>query len=130
MGVLAPLKPLAGFLVGAALGAALATVYDPVGVLMGGYRGWGAVGAPLSWAAAFGSGLLAARTAVRFEILVAALSVLAGAALVKSAGDPTLPLLDWHAVFYGGLYPIFAFFGGAAVHARRRERRGAEPSPR
>ena len=108
------LKPLTGFLVGTALGAALATVYDPIAVLMGGYRGWGAVGALLSCAAAFGAGLLAARMAGRFEIPVAAL----------------LPLLDWHAVFYGGLYPIFAFFGGAAVHARRRERRGAEPSPR
>lgn len=124
------LRPLTGVLLGAALGAALATVYDPIAVLMGGYGGWGVVGAPLSWAAAFGAGLLAARIAGRFEITVATLSVLAGAAMAQS-GATDLPLLDWHAVFYGGLYPIFAFFGGALVRARRHERRrGAEPFPR
>ncbi len=121
----AALKPLAGFSMGAILGAALALVYDPIGFLLGGYGRSGLVSALLAFclslALAFGAGLLAAHIAGRFEIPVAALSVLAGAALVES-GAPDLPLLDWHVVFYGGLYPVFAFFGGAVVYARRHER--------
>lgn len=132
MGTLAPPKPLAGFIIGATLGAALALVYDPIAILLGG-SGAGAAPALLAVlvpaAAAFGAGLLAARIAGRLEVPVATLSVLVGAAIAQS-WTSDLPLLDWHAVFYGGLYPIFALFGGAMVHARRHERRGAEPSPR
>ena len=122
----AALKLLAGFSMGAILGAALALVYDPLGFLLGGYGDSGLVFALLAFflslALAFGAGLLAARIAGRLEIPVAALSVLAGAALVVESGAPDLPLLDWHVVFYGGLYPVFAFFGGAVVYARRHER--------
>ena len=122
----AALKLLAGFSMGAILGAALALVYDPLGFLLGGYGDSGLVFALLAFflslALAFGAGLLAARIAGRLEIPVAALSVLAGAALVVESGAPDLPLLDWHVVFYGGLYPVFAFFGGAVAHARRHER--------
>ena len=121
------MRPLIGFLVGAALGAALTLVHDPVIVLMGDFYGWRIIPALLfallSWAAAFGIGLLAARLSGRFEIPAATLSVLVGAAIVQSIGDPNLPLLDWHVVFYGGLYPVFAFFGGAVAYARRQGRR-------
>lgn len=130
MRTLASLKPLAGFLVGAALGAALALIYDPIAFFFGGYgSGWvsASLAVLLAWAAAFGAGLLAARIAGQFEIPVATLSVLTGAVLVQS-GATNLPLLNWHVVFYGGLYPIFAFFGGAIVYARRHERHEHDPS--
>ncbi len=125
-----PRRLILGFAVGAFLGAALSAAVDPLILFFpdifpdsGGRFALLFLLALLSWAAAFAIGFLSARIAGGFEVPVAAVSVWLGSAIVQSVGGG-LPLFGIGVLFYGGIYPILALFGGAIAYARRHEGRG------
>ncbi len=114
-----PTRLILGFAVGAFLGAALSAAVDPLIF----FFALSFLLALLSWAAAFAIGFLSARIAGRFEVPVAAVSVWLGSAIEQGVGGG-LPLFGIGVLFYGGIYPILALFGGAIAYARRHEGRG------
>lgn len=127
------LRSLVGFVVGTVLGAGLYLVAGEasLGFFFTDFSGVGSLLlfllALLSWAAAFGVGVVAAFIAERFEIPVALLSVLVGAMIAQVARDSS-PF----ALSPGLTYGVFALFGGAVVYARRQGRlrdRGNSASP-
>lgn len=99
---------LCGYLVGAVLGACLVFVTYP----------FDSPAIVLCWPIAFSIGWLSSRIASRFEILIAGLSMVTGAAVVI---DVSISLHSY-LVLYGGPYVIFALLGGLASSIVRMER--------
>lgn len=118
------LRTLLGVVAGTVLGATLYLVAGEVslGFFFVDFSGIGSLLlfllALLSWAAAFGIGVLTARIAGRFEIPVAVLSVLIGTSIAQVINEGIVFVSFSTTLIYG----VFALFGGAIVYARRQER--------